>query len=89
MHSRKLTVFRKVVNQADKIWRKFVDEVNAITPRPHAGAPTKADAQMWARRIKRWCKAIEFIKPKLDSIYDRLCEGLDDNDITESGTSAD
>ena len=85
MQTRQLTAIRKVVNRIDKRWRKFVHDVNTVQPQSHAGAPTKIETQQWAKLIKRWCDVIDYIRPRLDEIYKRI----NDNDITESGTSAD
>ncbi len=85
MQTRQLTAIRKVVNRIDKRWRKFVHDVNTVQPQSHAGAPTRIETQQWLRLIKRWCDVIDYIRPRLDEIYKRICDDLVDADETESG----
>ena len=85
MQTRQLTAIRKVVNRIDKRWRKFVHDVNTVQPQSHVGAPTRIETQQWAKLIKRWCDVIDYIRPRLDEIYKRICDDLVDADETESG----
>lgn len=82
MQGRQLATIRKVVNRVDRRWRRFVNDVNTVQPQSHTGAPNRLETQHWLILIKRWCDVIDYMRPRLDEIYNRICE-----DETENGTT--